>query len=234
MKTNSNEDRRINASALSRLQHEILAIDALKLPPQVPKKVGDKAVQSLMRAISRMGQQIVPILVDDENVIIAGFEVAAAMGELGANEVAVVKLSNLTQAETKAIMLLLAKIPERSDWDGEAVSTILQEISIEDPDALDITGLEIGEIDVALGKSRETDSDRPNGDNTEDSDQNFCRFPPGYIPVVRQGDVFNLGQHRIACGNSLEAETYRLLMAGEQAAALIADPPYNIKIADNV
>ena len=199
MKTNSNDERRSNASALSRLQHEVLAIDSLKLPAHVPKKIGDKAVQSLMRAISRTGQQITPILVDDENVIVAGFEVAAAMGELGANEVAGVKLSKMTQAETKAIMLLPAKIPERSDWDGEAVSAILQEISVEDPDALDITDFEVGEIDVTLGKDRDTNTNKLNDDNAEDSDQNFSQFPPGYVPVIRQGDVFNLGQHRIAC-----------------------------------
>ncbi len=219
------------AFIVANLQHETLDIDALKFPKHVPKQLADKAVQALMRAIARTGQQIFPALVDDQNVIISGFELVAAMHELGANEIGVVRLSSLTEAETKAIMLLLAKIPERSTWDEIAVADILEEIAIDDPDALDITGFEVAEIDVALGYLAGPPDPASSAYDDKEYDQSFADAMLATPPIVERGDVFLLGGHRIICGNSLEAATYKTLMDGHQAAAILTDPPYNIPIA---
>ncbi|MEO6608619.1 MAG: DNA modification methylase [Aestuariivirga sp.] len=233
MKANISQNSLTNTSILSTLQLETLAVEELKFPHLMSKKIADKAVQSLMRAIARVGHQIVPILVDDENFIVAGFEVAAALMELGSSTVAVVKLGNLTKAETSAIMLLLAKVPERSPWDVEATSALLHEISIEDPDALEITGFEVGEIDVALNGLDGAYNETAAADMV-DAEELSSQFGEGYLPVVQAGDVFVLGPHRVVCGDSLKAETYTMLLDGEVAAAVIADPPYNIQIAGNV
>jgi hypothetical protein len=80
-----------------------------------------------MLAMHRTGQQLVPVIIDDDNVIVAGFEVVAALHELGVAEVGVVRLSDLTPAEIKAVMLLLAKVPEQSSWDDTAFAAIIDE-----------------------------------------------------------------------------------------------------------
>ncbi len=220
-------------SILTKLKHETLLLAALKLPPHMPKKVGDKAVQSLMRAMHRTGQQLVPVVIDDDGVIVDGFEIAMALRELGATEVGVVRLSNLTAAETKAIMLLLAKIPEQSSWDEDAIAILMEEISIDDSDALDITGFDVAEIDIALSKSINGSGKMPERENAEDEKLESA-LSGDQPPIVCAGDLFHLGLHQILCSNSLDRLSYDILMEGYDGSVVITDPPYNIAIAGNV
>ena len=179
-----------NTPILSNLQIETLAVEELKFPCLMPKKITDKAVQSMMRAIDRIGDQIVPILVDKDNVIVSGFEVAAAMKELGSSTVAVVKLGKLTKAEISALKLLFAKLPQLLEWDDEAVSVILNEIFIDNPDALEITGFEVGEIDVGLSPIGEVTP----ATDVADAEELPSQLGDDYLPVVQEDDVFVLGK----------------------------------------
>lgn len=233
MNVHHNQSPSNTVSILAKLQQDVLPLENLRLPKHVPKKFDDKAIQSLMRTFHRTGQQIFPILVDDDNIIISGFEIATALRELGATEVGVLRLSNLSSAETKAIMLLLAKIPERSVWDEEAVTAILEEIVIDDPDALDITGFEVAEIDIALGNLdiSEKDSSEFDGSNGQHDDDEGLHVATE--PIVGLGDIFSLGDHRIICGNCLAEATYLKLLEGKKATVVVTDPPYNIAIENN-
>lgn len=234
MKTTSKLPIRTNGTAiLTDLKCENVSIGTLKHPRLAPKPTSDKALQSLMRAMHRVGRQLLPVLVDDQNTIIAGLEILEALRELGGTEISVVRLSHLTAAEAKAVMLLLAKVPEQSKWDETSVAAILEEISIEDPDALDITGFDTSEIDIALGNADFGDDRR--GALFEPEEDELQRALDNIeAPIVRLGDAFQLNEHRIVCGNSLASDVYDALLSGKTADLVATDPPYNVPIAGNV
>ena len=203
------------------LQVTALPITLVALPLAMPKVIEPAAVQLCARNMARYGQ-IHPILIGNFNEVVEGFEFLEAAKLLGWSHVHIIRIFDLSEGEQKALMLALAKLPELSDWDDQSVKILIEEITTEDPDLLDLTGFEMGEIDII---------NSPDDDRAEE--------PPPLAPdedkaVSRPGDVFALGAHRIICGNALDAATHRVLMAGAQAQAVITDPPYNIKIAGHV
>ena len=201
----------------------VVPVSEIILPQNQPKILRPEAVQLCARNMSRYGQ-IYPILVNAENEAIAGFEFLAAAAALGWDHVNVIQIADLTHAERKSLMLALAKLPELSDWDDQAVKILIDEITISDPDLLDLTGFETAEIDIINETASEEEEELealpppPDDDNT----------------VSRLGDIFDLAGHRIICGNALDEETHKILMGGAAAQAVCTDPPYGIKIEGNV
>jgi DNA modification methylase len=203
----------------------VLPTEALALPQLTPKRLRPEAVQLCARNIERYGQ-IKPILLDDNNVIIEGFEFFEAAKLLGLTYLHVVRVLDLTPGEKKALMLALAKLPELSDWDDKSVHILIEEIEIEDPELIDLTGFETAEIDVI----HEYDDDHD--EDSEDEQQ--PHLPDEKVTVSKPGDVFQMGGHRVICGNALEPSTYEVLMAGATAQTVATDPPFNIKIEGHV
>ena len=117
-----------------------------------------EAVQHCARNMSRYGQ-IYPILVSGENLVIAGFEFLVAAKGLGWTHVNVTQIADVIDAERDALMLALAKLPELSDWDEQAVKILLEEITIADPDLLDLSGFETAEIDIITETATEEEED---------------------------------------------------------------------------
>jgi DNA modification methylase len=198
-----------------------LPITLVALPLVMPKVIHPAAVQLCARNMARYGQ-IHPILIGNFNEVVEGFEFLEAAIILGWSHVHVIRIFDLSDGEQKGLMLALAKLPELSEWDDKSVQILIEEITIEDPDLLDLTGFEMAEIDII----------NSGGDD-------LAEEPPPLAPeedkaVSRPGDIFALGGHRIICGNSIYAETHALLMAGAVAQAAVTDPPYNIKIAGHV
>ena len=133
---------------------------------------------------------------------------------------------HLSAAEADAFMLANVKLVERGEWDPRLLGELLRELSIGDLALeLDLTGFEPPEIDLAIANL-----DLGLGEGPDPADE---PAPPG-LPVSRPGDLWILGEHRLMCGNALEAASYRALMAGELAAMVLTDPPYNVPIAGNV
>ena len=195
------------------------------LPKKQPKIMRPEAVQLCARNMIRYGQ-IYPILVNTKNEVIAGFEFLAAAKLLGWTHLNVIQVADLTDAECKALMLALAKLAELSDWDEQTVKIFLGEITIADPDLLDLTGFETAEIDI-ISETATVEE--------EDEQEEASPLPPDDDKITsRPDDIFYLGGHRIICGNALSEEVPKSLMAGATAQAVCTDPPYNIKIKGHV
>ena len=132
------------------------------------------------------------------------------------------QIADVIDAERDALMLALAKLPELSDWDEQAVKILLEEITIADPDLLDLSGFETAEIDIITETATEEE---------EDELEESSLHPPDDDKITsRPGDIFDLSGNRILCGNALDEETHKILMAGATAQAVCTDPPYGIKI----
>jgi DNA modification methylase len=167
-----------------------------------------------------------PILIDDEDQIIAGHGRAAAAKLLGVSEVPTVRLSHLSAAEKRAYILADNRLAEKAGWDREILAIELQGLIDQDFE-VELTGFEMGEIDVILDEAEEAKREASGPENDIP--------PPLPGPTVSQpGDLWILGAHRLLCGDAREHLSYARLLTGEKAEFVFTDPPYNVPIDGHV
>ncbi len=184
-----------------------------------------KKRQKLVALLRRFGQAF-PILIDEKSQIIDGHAVVDAMKELGFDEIAAIVVENRTPAEIRALRLAVNRIVEDVEWDQEALRTEFREL-LELGFDLDLTGFDAVEIDMTL------DIDHQTAAVVEEAEAEDVE-PAVSTAVVAVGDVWRLGQHLIACGNSQDAALASQLVGARKAAVVFTDPPYNVKIGGNV
>ena len=180
-----------------------------------------KQINQIINSIRRFGWTY-PILADENGVILAGHGRYLAAQELGLSKVPVLALADLSEAEKRALALADNKIALNAGWDRKLVAQELGELADLLPECnldLEITGFEPGEIDGLLG-----DLVDPELDPADDVP------PPPKSAVTRAGDLWELGPHRLLCGDAQSTIDLRRLMGTEAATMMITDPPYNIPI----
>jgi DNA modification methylase len=134
----------------------------------------------------------------------------------------VIELGGLSQAQKKALRLADNKIALNAGWDVEILKLELADLSLPEIDIdLSLTGFSPGEIDVVLAGSPDPD------------DEVIPAVPSN--PRGRPGDIWQLGEHRIGCGDGRD-RTFLAEVIGEGARidAAFLDPPYNVKINGHV
>jgi len=168
----------------------------------------------------------VPVLVDAQGGVIAGHGRVQACQLLGWTEVPTIRLDHLTPAQAKAFMLADNKLTENAAWDERLLAESFRDLSLQGLDfSLETTGFDMGEIDLLIEGLEEA----PPGDDPADE------LPAASAVAVSQpGDLWQLGPHRVLCGNALDAEAFDALMAGSKASIVFTDPPYNVPIDGNV
>ena len=178
-----------------------------------PKRQIEQIVQSI-RAFGFTN----PVLVDEAGNLIAGHGRLRAAKELGLAEVPVIELTGLSEPQKKALRLADNKIALNAGWDLEILKLELADLSLPEIDIdLSLTGFSAGEIDVVLG-------------DTPDPDDEVIPAVPE-TTRVRPGDIWQLGEHRVACGDGRDREFLaRLVGEGERIDCAFLDPPYNVKI----
>ena len=178
-----------------------------------PKRQIDQIVASI-RAFGFTN----PLLADPEGHLIAGHGRLLAAKQLGLAEVPVIELVGLSKAQKKALRLADNKIALNAGWDIEILKLELADLSLPEFEMdLALTGFSSGEIDVVL-------SDAP------DPDDDVIPEVPSE-PRTRLGDIWQLGEHRIGCGDGRDLEFLRAVVGeGETIDAAFLDPPYNVKI----
>src|SRR6516164_5032973 len=214
---------RANGFAISRdLNPTLVAIESLKPLGRQTRKHPASQVRKLQASIQEFGF-VLPIVIDVECRVIAGWALVAAAKRLGLAEVPAVTITDLDQAKMRMLRLALNRLGEDSRWDLEALKLEFSDIlEISRDIDLRISGFETGEIDVAIGGS---------GNDEEDD------LPPLEAistPVAQPGDLWLLGEHRVLCADALIAESYARLLGDERADMVFADPPYNVAIEGNV
>ena len=166
----------------------------------------DAAVDAVVESIKQCGY-IAPIIVDADGVILAGHTRYKALQKLGRTEVECIVKEGLTEEQKKKYRLLDNKTNELADWD---LSLLAEELD----------GLDFGDLDLDWGLDLE--EDRP-----EVVDDDYDK-PAPEIPRAKPGDVWQLGRHRLMCGDSTKPEDVEKLMDGMKADLLLTDPPYNV------
>lgn len=169
-----------------------------------------------------------PVLVDDAYEVIAGHGRLLAAQELGILEVPVVCLSHLSEAEKRAYVLADNKIALNAGWDGELLAVELGDLAVLLPEtdlALEITGFDTGEIDIIL---TDFDDPEPSPDKQDDVPT------PSETAVSHHGDIWQMGPHRVLCGDVRNPEGVAALWADERADQVITDPPFNVRVQGHV
>jgi DNA modification methylase len=153
--------------------------------------------------------------------VVAGHGRLLAARKLGWDTVPVIKLNHLTESQYSAFLIADNRLTENSSWDERLLGEQLKVLSDLELDFnLEVTGFEIAEIDVLI--------DGLEAINEPDPDDSLPAIETSAISV--SGDLWQLGKHRVLCGDSLVAENYQLLMGGAKADLVITDPPYNVAI----
>jgi DNA modification methylase len=196
-------------------------VDSLTLNPRNARTHSDKQIAQLATAIQEFGF-IVPIVVDGDNLILAGHGRQAAARQLNLSHVPVITADHLSDEQRRAYVIADNRLAERADWDRSLLAVELKELSELDlAFDVELTGFETSEIDLLI-EGQETEK--------TNEDEQIPEPPRDTPPVSRDSDLWLLGNHRIACGNSLEASTFERLGGGERAAAAFMDPPVNVRI----
>ena len=164
-----------------------------------------------------------PILIDKENVIVAGHGRLRAAELLGMDQVPTIRLENLTPEQIRAYILADNKLAENAGWDRSILAIELQHLlTLNEQFDITVTGFEVPEIDIILQEEKAKDP--------EDEVPANAAGPT----VTEPGDLWLLGKHRILCGTSLREDSYKALTAGRRAALVFSDPPFNVRIDGNV
>lgn len=169
------------------------------------------------------------MIVTDEHLnVIAGNALVSAARDLDLEQIPIIRVGDLDELEKKALAIALNQLGLVSEWDNPILAEVLRDLTVA-PINLDVEdlGFEVGEVDVRIESLSAAPDGKPDSaDQVPEVDRH---------PVVSQScDLWILGRHRLLCGSALDEADYHLLNAGEMAAAVFCDPPYNVKIAGNV
>ena len=180
----------------------MLSLDEIHPYEKNPRK-NDLAVDAVASSIKEFGFKV-PIIIDRDNVIVAGHTRYKAATKLGFKEVPCIKADDLNEEQIKAFRLADNKVSEFAEWDFELLDEELSDIT-----------MDMGQFGFLIAEER-----------FEAEEDEIPELPEE--PVSKLGDIYILGHHRLMCGDSTKKEDIEKLMDGVMVDLLITDPPYNV------
>jgi DNA modification methylase len=198
-----------------------LQIEQIQLATLIPyinnsRTHSDEQVAQIAASIKEFGFNN-PILVDKGNSIIAGHGRLQAARKLGLTEVPCVRLEHLTETQRKAYIIADNRLALNAGWDNELLTIELNEL-LADGFALEILGFDSDELKTLLDPLEPTEG-------LVDEDQ-VPEVPEE--PKTKLGDIYQLGRHRLMCGDSTSIDAVEKLMDGAKVDLVFTDPPYNV------
>ena len=182
-------------------------IDEL-IPYEKNPRRNDEAVDYVANSIKEFGFKV-PIVIDKNNVIVAGHTRLKASKKLKLKEVPCIIADDLTDEQIKAFRLADNKVSEKAEWDFELLDKELDDIDIDMSD---------------FG----FDLDLEDEEEKEIIEDEVPEVPEE--PKAKLGDIYQLGNHRLMCGDSTKEEDVAKLMNGVKADMVFTDPPYGMNL----
>ena len=209
---------------MARTNIETIAIGDLTPWARNARTHSRKQVRQIADSIEAFGFTN-PVLIDEGRVILAGHGRVEAAKLLGWREVPCLRLDHMSTDEKRAYVLADNKLALNAGWDEDLLAAELGALMSSDL-AFDvsITGFSIPEIDGVL----ESVAPEEPGDPEDDV------LPGDVASRARPGDIWQLGTHRLICGDALDPAVIGDLMAGQEARMVFSDPPYNVPINGHV
>lgn len=179
-------------------------INEIKPYEKNPRK-NDEAIKYVAESIKKFGFKV-PIVIDKNGVIVAGHTRYKASKKLGLEEVPCIVADDLNEEQIKAFRLADNKVAEKSEWNFDLL----------DEELGDILNLDMSDFGFELKL-----------DEKEVEEDDFEVELPEE-PKAKLGDIYQLGNHRLMCGDSTSIDDVEKLMNGNKADMVFTDPPYNI------
>jgi DNA modification methylase len=179
-------------------------------------RLNEDAVPYVVESIKQC-TDLDPIEVDENNVILSGHTRLLAMQQLGYKEADCIRYTGLTEAQKKKYRLLANKVAEKSFWDFDKL-----------PEELE--GLDFDDFDFGFGDLEGLGYDAVSGNTDDDSEaveDDYDEELPEE-PKANLGDLYQLGNHRLICGDSTDVAVIDRLMDGVKADMVFTDPPYGM------
>ena len=167
-----------------------------------------------------------PILIDEERRIICGHGRWASAKMLGLKKVPTLRFDHLNEAQKRAYIMADNRLAEKAGWDREILAIELQAL-IDMEFEVELTGFEMGEVDLILDEACEINADTA-------SAEDLVPEASSGQPVAKPGDLWLLGTHRLLCGDARNQGAYEGLLEASKADFVFTDPPYNVPIDGNV
>tara|TARA_R110001599_G_scaffold271127_3_gene472068 strand:- start:45 stop:1415 length:1371 start_codon:yes stop_codon:yes gene_type:complete len=200
-------------------------LDALTPSARNARTHSKKQVRQIADSIEEFGFTN-PVLVDGTDGVIAGHGRIEAARLLGMESVPTLCLADLTEEQVRAYIIADNRLAELAGWDREILAIELQELLAVDLDFdITLTGFEAPEIDILIGELNEETPDTPEED---------ILLPDTGPAVTEIGDIWQIGKHRLICGDATDADVYAALLEGERAQLVFTDPPYNVPVDGHV
>jgi DNA modification methylase len=204
-----------------------IPVDALTPNARNARTHSRKQIRQIADSITAFGF-VVPLLIDEAGVLIAGHGRHAAAKLLGLEQVPVIEVKGLSEAKRRALALADNKIAENAGWDRELLAAELPELA----EILVVDGL-----DISITGFAPVEIDQLATDFEDDASDPADAVNPAWAtsaPVSQPGDLWELGNHRILCGDARDPDAIDRLMDGNRAAMAFLDPPYNVRVRDIV
>jgi len=199
------------------MKQQIEYVEVKKLIPYArnSRTHSDEQVAQICGSIKEFGFTN-PVLIDGEGVIIAGHGRTIAAQRLNMKEVPCLRLDYLTEAQKKAYVIADNKLALNAGWDDEMLALELGDLKELDFD-LSLTGFDDDELNKLLVEAV--------NEGLVDEDE---APPPPDEPISKLGDIWQLGSHRVMCGDSTSIDAVDKLMEGQKADMVFTDPPYGM------
>ena len=189
-------------------------------PYEKNPRFNDSAVEAVANSIKEFGFQQ-PIVVDKDLVVVVGHTRLKAAEQLGLSEVPVVIAENLTPEQVQAYRIADNKTGEIAEWNYDLLPIELRDLQEKDFD-LSLLGFDTDELDRLLNGSSE-ENVVAEGETDADAVPDVPEEP-----VSQRGVIYQLGKHRLMCGDSTKAEDVARLMNSGKADLVFTDPPYGV------
>jgi len=211
-------------AGLIEIQIQYRAVEDLALDPRNPRQHSQRQVNQIADSIREFGF-VVPVVVDDTGQVVVGHGRVLAAKKLGMPRIPVVEIRHLSKAQLKALRITDNKLAQNAHWDERLLGESFLELKELDVDFdLSITGFSLPEIDLTLQTLQEGVAE---GTNDE------AEALTG-VPVCQLGDVWELGDHRLHCGDATSEAAFDILMREQLAHVVFIDPPYNVRVDGHV
>ena len=192
-----------------------VAIDALTPWADNPRKNDGRPVEAVADSIKRFGFAAPIIARQEDGMVIAGHTRLKAAIKLGLDRVPV-RYLDLDPADSRLLALADNKVGELAEWDDEALARIVADIDGAELALAGFTEEDLGDILAAV------DGGPVGPDDIEPEE-------PPEDPDSKRGEVYELGPHRLACGDATDPETVSLLLDGASPGIMVTDPPYGVE-----
>ncbi len=186
-------------------------------PYEKNPRINDDAVEAVAKSIKEFGFNQ-PIVVDTDGVIIVGHTRWKAAKSLGLEQVPVHVAKELSPEQIKAYRIADNKTNELAEWDYELLPIELSELQDMNFD-LSLLGFDTSELEQLLNGEEVVTEGMTNPDEVPETPEE---------PVSKRGEIYQLGNHRLMCGDSTESVDVEALVCGGKVDLFLSDPPYNV------